>query len=139
MDKFSKLLVKSNAKQYEQSFRAVMTLAPAIILSETAIFEETNHGVLSWSTLESNICNSQILRDMSIVNELVHCVDVLHYYIQEHYDYPFVQFTMGNIVLARLINSCPKQTDRVGICLDIDQYASHLQFVVTNAKTCNIL
>jgi hypothetical protein len=104
-----------------------MVLSPVIILSETPIFEETYNNGLSWHTIETRIHNSKILRDMTIVDQVVHCVNILHSKIEERDYYPFVQFTMGqnnrdselfcddirgptlsNIVLVRLINLCPK-------------------------------
>jgi hypothetical protein len=91
-------LLKSNARQYEQSFRAMRTLEPMSILSETVILEEKHYGRISWGMLETRIYNDEHLRDMPIIGKLGHCLNVLHYHIHEHYDYPFFQFTMGDIV-----------------------------------------
>jgi hypothetical protein len=138
MNDFSYLLQRSNGNQHEQSFRAVVVLSPTLILSENAIFEETFNSVLSWSMIESHVHHNTILQDMKVVDQSIHCMDVLHYRIEEYYDYPFTQFTMGNIVLVRIINSSPRTTHKVGMCLDIDQYVSHLRFL-THKKTCTLL
>ncbi len=142
MAQFSELMKKSDAKDHEEAFRAVMTKAPSThdMFSEEVLHDFDIGGAISWTILDSIVANSAKLQEIDASQQLSHLVDVLHYHVEEFYDYPFLVFSRGHVGLVRINNLSPRKKLNVGLCVDADEYCFRLKNQMSDkSHACQLL
>jgi hypothetical protein len=142
MPQFSDLMQKSDGKDHEAAFRAVMTKAPSThnMFSEEVVQDFDISGVISWTTLGSTVANNPKLQEIDASQQVSHLVDVLHYHVPDVYDYPYVIFSRGHVGLVRINNCSPRKNLHVGLCVDVDEYCFRLKNQISDkSHWCRLL